>query len=190
MSTLNHISFLGVDLDVAWPYLVVGLLAIVVVWVVRKRTVVVCRPTLDCPRDSVDWEDYDPRRRYGDKRTSNRRQGGFVPLFLSSPAFTGGVCVGVVLDRSTGGLRIASEVEVRPGQPLNVIAEAAPPGTPWVAVTVRNCTKERNRFILGCEFATTPPWNVLLLFGWCRSSGLSSTYAALRGRSDCPEWHA
>jgi hypothetical protein len=165
MRTPNHISFLGVDLNVAWPYLVVGLLAIVVVWAGRKRRVVDARPKLDGPSDTGNWEDYDPHRRYGDKRTSNRRQGGFVPLFLSSPAFAGGVGVGVVLDRSTGGLRIASEVEVRPGQTLRVMAEAAPPGTPWVAVTVRNCTKERNRFILGCEFATTPPWNVLLLFG-------------------------
>jgi hypothetical protein len=165
MNTPSHISFLGVDLNVAWPYLVVGLLAIVVVWAGRKRKAVDARPTLDVPPEPGDWEDYDPHRHSGDKRTSNRRQGGFVPLFLASPAFAGGIGVGVVLDRSTGGLRIASEVEVRPGQTLQVMAEAAPPGTPWVSVTVRNCIKERNRSILGCEFETTPLWNVLLLFG-------------------------
>ena len=165
MRVPDHISLLGVDLNVAWPYVVVGLLAIAVVWAGRKRKVVAARSILNGPQDSGDWEDYIPLQLSGDKRTSNRRQGGFVPLFLSSPAFAGGVCVGVVLDRSTGGLRIASEVEVRQGQTLQVMAEAAPPGTPWVPVTVRNCTKERNRFILGCEFETTPPWNVLHLFG-------------------------
>jgi hypothetical protein len=163
MRSPNHISLLDIDLNVAWPYLVVSLMAIVVVWAIRMRKVEVV--PLNCAPDPGDWEDYDPRRRYGDKRTSNRRQGGFVPLYLASPAFAGGVCTGVVLDRSTGGLRIASEVEVWPGQTLQVMAEAAPRGTPWVAVTMRNCTRERNRFILGCEFETTPPWNVLLLFG-------------------------
>jgi hypothetical protein len=164
MRTPIHIRIQDSELNVAWPYLVVGLLAIVVVSVGWIRKVFVARPNLDRPPDPGDWEDFVPLQLSVDKRTSFRRQGGFVPLYLASSSFAGGG-VGVVLDRSTGGLRIASEVEVRPGQTLNVMAKAAPPGTPWIAVTVRNCTRERNTFILGCEFETTPPWNVLLLFG-------------------------
>jgi len=168
MNTPQHVNYLDVEINTAWPYLVVGLVAIAVVVLLagRRAKPVVARPKVSRPPDRGDWEDYDPHDvLYGYQRTSNRRGGGFVPLLLSSPAFAGGVRVGVVLDRSTGGLRVASEVEVRPGQPLHVMAEAAPPGTPWVAVTVRNCKKERNRFVLGCEFESTPPWNVLLLFG-------------------------
>ena len=86
-------------------------------------------------------------------------------MLLSSPSFRDGLKFGVVLDRSTGGLRIASEVPVAPGCPLQLRAEEAPPDTPWVAVAVRACTPDQDRFVLGCEFETTPPWNVLLLFG-------------------------
>ena len=44
-------------------------------------------------------------------------------------------------------------------------AEAAPVGSPWVGVVVRHCRNRGDHFLIGCQFHTTPPWGVLLLFG-------------------------
>jgi hypothetical protein len=160
-----HTPSLDVDLTVYWPFLILGLLAIVV-WAGWKRHLAISRPDRIRPPGPGDWDEFDHNNRaFGDRRMSHRRPGGSVPLLLSPSAYGLGGRAGVVLDRSTGGLRIASDVEVRSGQRLHVMAEVAPPGTPWVPVTVRNCTTERDRFVLGCQFETTPPWNVLLLFG-------------------------
>jgi hypothetical protein len=48
---------------------------------------------------------------------------------------------------------------------LKILAANAPDTTPWVTIVVRSCKPVGNRFDLGCEFETTPPWSILLLFG-------------------------
>ncbi len=100
-----------------------------------------------------------------DRRTSVRREGTPVKILATSPAFKNGTNAGFVLDRSTGGLKLALEAGMAPGSSMQIRATHAPETTPWVTVIVRNCTDTGEHFEMGCEFEKTPPWNVLLLFG-------------------------
>jgi len=100
-----------------------------------------------------------------DRRTSVRREGTPVKIMAASPAFKNGTNSGYVLDRSTGGLRVALQAGMAPGGSMQIRASHAPETTPWVTVIVRNCVDTGEHFEMGCEFDKTPPWNVLLLFG-------------------------
>ncbi|MCU0702513.1 MAG: PilZ domain-containing protein [Fimbriiglobus sp.] len=100
-----------------------------------------------------------------DRRASLRREGKAVEVVVMSPAFKSGEAPGYVLDRSTGGLRLALATGMAAGTALQVRAKHAPDNTPWVTVLVRSCRPNDEHFELGCEFEKTPPWNVLLLFG-------------------------
>lgn len=100
-----------------------------------------------------------------DRRNSLRRDGPAVEVLVMSPAFKGGSAPGYVIDRSTGGLRLALSTGMAAGTTLQVKAKHAPDNTPFVTVLVRSCRPNDDHFELGCEFEKTPPWNVLLLFG-------------------------
>jgi len=100
-----------------------------------------------------------------DRRNSLRRDGAAVEVVVMSPAFKGGSAPGYVVDRSTGGLRLALSTGMAAGTALQVKAKHAPDNTPFVTVLVRSCRPNDDHFELGCEFEKTPPWNVLLLFG-------------------------
>jgi hypothetical protein len=102
---------------------------------------------------------------YANRRSSNRRDGTPVPVILSSPAFRGQMETGWVIDRSTGGLRIAMTTPIAVGSVLQVRAENAPNTIPWISVVIRSCRDEGKHHEVGCSFEQTPPWNVLLLFG-------------------------
>ena len=106
-----------------------------------------------------------PEQLYADRRDAVRREGTPVRVILASPTFRNGVNDGFVLDRSTGGLRIASSIAMAPGSTLQVRAINAPDTIGFVTVIVRSSRKNTDYFELGCEFEKTPPWNVLLLFG-------------------------
>jgi len=99
------------------------------------------------------------------RRSSLRREGQVVEVLVQSPAFDGGAAAGYVVDRSTGGLRLALAAGMAAGTALQVRAKHAPDTIPWVTVLVRSCRPSDEHFELGCEFEKTPPWNVLLLFG-------------------------
>lgn len=100
-----------------------------------------------------------------DRRESIRRDGPPVEVVFTSPALKTGANQGYVIDRSTGGLRLAVPSGMAAGSSLQVKAKHAPDSIPWVTVIVRNCKNAGEHFELGCEFEKTPPWNVLLLFG-------------------------
>jgi hypothetical protein len=36
---------------------------------------------------------------------------------------------------------------------------------PWLAIRVKNSNSSAQGFEIGCEFVTSPTWNMLLLFG-------------------------
>ena len=110
-----------------------------------------------------EWQ-LDPRA-YSDRRGTIRREGRPVRVQVASPALKGGVETAYVLDRSTGGLRLALTAALAPGITLQVRADNAPDNIPWVTVLVRNCRHAGQHYEIGCEFDKTPPWNVLLLFG-------------------------
>ena len=115
------------------------------------------------PDRGREWER--PESSFADRRTTSRREGAPVQIVVSASSLRSGPEEGYVLDRSTGGLRIALSVAVAPGSMIQVRATNAPDTTPWVSLVVRNCRDAGQHFELGCEFERTPPWNVLLLFG-------------------------
>ena len=102
---------------------------------------------------------------YADRRGAVRREGQPVRVVLAASTFRNGACDGYVIDRSTGGLKIASQSAVAPGSTLQVRAVDAPDTVGYVTLLVRSCRKSDDHYELGCEFEQTPPWNVLLLFG-------------------------
>ena len=106
-----------------------------------------------------------PEQSYADRRGAVRRDGAPVRVVLSSPTFRNGVNDGLVMDRSTGGLRIVTQAVIAPGSTLQVRAVNAPDNIGFVTVIVRSCRKTGDHYEMGCEFEKTPPWNVLLLFG-------------------------
>lgn len=112
---------------------------------------------------AFNWEPIE--QSYADRRGSVRREGQPVRVVLAANAFRNGVADGYVIDRSTGGLKIASQVAVAPGSTLQVRAVDAPDTIGFVTVIVRSCRKSDDHYEFGCEFEKTPPWNVLLLFG-------------------------
>jgi len=100
-----------------------------------------------------------------DRRQSLRRDGAPVEVMVQSSVLLDGAMNGYVLDRSTGGLRLALATSVAPGSTLQLRARHAPDNSPWVPAIVRSCRPVESHFELGMEFEKTPPWNVLLLFG-------------------------
>jgi hypothetical protein len=112
---------------------------------------------------ALEWEP--PDHSYADRRGAVRREGTVVRVVLAAPGLRNGVGEGFVLDRSTGGLRIAVTTPIQPGTVVQVRATNAPETVGFVGVQVRSCRKSGEFYELGCEFEKTPPWNVLLLFG-------------------------
>lgn len=115
------------------------------------------------PEQAANWEP--AGQSYADRRGAVRREGQLVRVVLAAGAFRNGACDGYVIDRSTGGLKIASPAAVAPGTTMQVRAVGAPEGVDFVTVIVRSCRKTDEHFEIGCEFEKTPPWSVLLLFG-------------------------
>ena len=106
-----------------------------------------------------------PEQSYADRRGSPRREGQPVRVLLASATFRNGAGDGYVIDRSTGGLKLVTQVAVPPSTTVQVRAVDAPDTVGYVTVIVRSCRKNTDYYVLGCEFDKTPPWNVLLLFG-------------------------
>jgi hypothetical protein len=100
-----------------------------------------------------------------DRRQALRRGGNPVPILITDSEAEAKPVRAYVLDRSTGGLCLSVPEAIEAGTVLSVRAVNAPPATPWVKLEVRNCRPVGNEFELGCKFLSTPPWNILLLFG-------------------------
>jgi hypothetical protein len=100
-----------------------------------------------------------------EQRAAHRRTGARVEILLRLPGAAAPLLRGWVLDRSVGGLCVAVDQEFVEGTKLDVRPVNAPETTPWVEVTVRSARRTSEGCQLGCQFARTPPWSVLLLFG-------------------------
>lgn len=133
-----------------------------VVWLIMRRPRGLAVPPAPKQNDNSSQDGDDT---YANRRSSSRRDGVPVRVILSSPQFRGQMEAGWVLDRSTGGLRIAVSQAMAVGSMLQVRAENAPDTIPWVTLVIRSCRDEGAHHEIGCSFETTPPWNVLLLFG-------------------------
>lgn len=100
-----------------------------------------------------------------ERRSTIRREGRPVPVLLSDLRAQAPPLAGFVVDRSTGGLRIAATEHYPIGAILTIRSTSAPAELPWVQVQVRSCDRVGDHYQMGCSFLEQPPWNVLLLFG-------------------------
>jgi hypothetical protein len=104
-----------------------------------------------------------PDQQSNDRRQALRRNGLPTPIYV-----TGGKYQNIeafVLDRSTGGLRIAVQYAFPRGSIIQIRAQSAPPEIPWINVIVRSSQTTGDYYELGCQFEETLPWNIMLLFG-------------------------
>ena len=123
--------------------------------------------TLPEPTNFGNWEDPPPIARHDERRRAIRRSGLPTPVHVvdwranrkSKPAEA------YVLDRSTGGLRLAMEKPSAVGTVLAARPGSAPPEFDWVKVVVRNCREVGDYFELGCQFESELELGKLLMFG-------------------------
>jgi PilZ domain len=111
-------------------------------------------------------DDWPPNPNQPDeRRRTSRRSGVPTAIQMVEAKKFGKVQEGFVLDRSSGGLRVATERPLPTGSVLQVRPTNAPPETPWVIVIIRSCKESGDFFEIGCQFQEVVPWHVLLMFG-------------------------
>lgn len=119
------------------------------------------------PAASPDWEALPPLARHDERRRSIRRGGLPTPILIVDAK--GGrrakATEAYVLDRSSGGLRLALERGFPVGTAMLAKPGNAPDGFEWVKLVVRNCKETGDYFELGCQFETDLELSRLLMFG-------------------------
>lgn len=103
--------------------------------------------------------------RNDERRRSVRRAGMPTPIFVLDQKQGRKARDGFVLDRSSGGVRLAVQKPVPTGTTLQIRPHTAADDTPWVSVIVRNCRELGDYYEIGCQFEEDLPWRILLLFG-------------------------
>jgi hypothetical protein len=139
----------------------------------RRRTVRTLREKVEDKVSGVQVADVDrmlnwlPRDGTGERRQAVRRGGPPTTIRVSRTPTNDPTLgdEGLVLDRATGGLCIATEQPFKAGDELFLRVEGAAPDFPWVAVVVRHCRDCGGYFLIGCEFQERLPLSVLLQFG-------------------------
>jgi PilZ domain len=124
----------------------------------RKR---IWRGFVDKVREVIRWR---PAGRK-DRRSSMRREGQPVKVFVAPGTDTAAAGEAVVVDRSQGGLCLVVHEPVEQGSLLRVRAAHVPDDAQWVPVYVKRCQAQGDSWKLGCQFAENLPWSVNLLFG-------------------------
>jgi len=131
----------------------------------RPATIVVsaerAREESEQPPD--DW--LPSTRKPDDRRRTSRRSGVPTAIQIVDPKKPKKALEGFVLDRSSGGLRVASEKPFPTGAALQVRPTNAPTETPWVSIIIRSCKESGDFFEVGCQFQEDVPWHILLMFG-------------------------
>lgn len=130
----------------------------------QRRAVAFVAPAAENEVNPVDaW--LPPSKRPDERRRSTRRSGVPTAVQVTDPKKPKKIIEGFVLDRSAGGVRLASEKSFPTGSTLHVRTSNAPPESPWVLITVRSCREVGDYFELGCQFQEDLPWHLLLMFG-------------------------
>jgi hypothetical protein len=119
------------------------------------------------PVGSADWENPPASARADERRRAIRRGGLPTPILIVDPKAgrRAKAMEAYVLDRSTGGLRLALEKPVNVGGTLLAKPGNAPDGFEWVKVLIRNCREVGDYYEVGCQFETELELNRLLMFG-------------------------
>jgi hypothetical protein len=123
--------------------------------------------TLPKGSGSADWESPIATARNDERRRSIRRGGLPTPILVidSKGGRKAKASEAYVLDRSTGGLRLALERPVQVGSTMLAKPGNAPVGFEWVKVLIRNCREVGDYYEVGCQFETDLELSRLLMFG-------------------------
>ncbi len=104
--------------------------------------------------------------RHDERRRAIRRAGMPTPVLVLDPRARKAKPVeAYVLDRSTGGLRLAVAAPQPVGTQLKAKPSNAPDTFDWVTMVVRNCKETGDYFEIGCQFDTELELSRLLMFG-------------------------
>lgn len=116
---------------------------------------------------SPDWDGPFPTARHDERRRSIRRGGLPTPIFIvdSKGGRRARASEAYVLDRSTGGLRIAMEKPSAVGSTMLAKPGNAPEGFDWVKIMIRSCREVGDYYELGCQFESDLELSRLLMFG-------------------------
>jgi len=100
-----------------------------------------------------------------ERRRIARRSGRPTPVLVVDLGFKVSSQRGFVMDRSTGGVRLALPTQVSNGTVIQVRPTNAPEDIPWVSAVVRNGRHIGDYYEVGCEFEKTPQWRELAQLG-------------------------
>jgi len=106
-----------------------------------------------------------PVQNLRNRRQWPRRRGNPVAVLIADVPDTAEPVPGVVIDRSRGGLCLASPQPVAMGAFLQVRASASPDDLPWIRVEVRHCRQRADRWLMGCKFEHRLSTKEMLPFG-------------------------
>ena len=101
-------------------------------------------------------------------RGTTRRQGNTVEVHIAAAGEKKEPAIGSVLDRSMGGMRLASYHEVEVGAVVSIRPIHVNEMVPWVDVEIRSCklsSEMPGQFEVGCQYVKSPPYSIQLLFG-------------------------
>ncbi len=145
-----------------WQILVIGFatasLAFLVGWTASRRRQA---------KEAARAEGADPFTSGGsnERRNALRRGGHPISVEMNDPDAKLPQQLGYVVDRSVGGLCLMTPNAIPVGSVWKVRPCNAPRTTLAVQVEVKSCTAVENEWKLGCQFARTPSYAVLLMFG-------------------------
>lgn len=162
-------TFLGYD-RIPWEWIIpcsAGLVAAGTAFVLSRFAFAKPEPASPAVPTEKPTAEYDPfvQGSATEQRSAFRRGGNPVRILINDPQQKGEVKEAWVVDRSVGGLCLAVKEAIAEGSSMEIRAANAPPATPWVEVQVKSCRQGKDDWEIGCQFAKTPPWAVMLLFG-------------------------
>jgi len=106
-----------------------------------------------------------PTKRVDERRKATRRLGVPTAISIVDSKKSKRPIDGFVLDRSSGGVRVAAQKPFPAGSTLQIRPANASDDSPRVIIIVRSCREVGDHFELGCQFQEELPWHVLLMFG-------------------------
>ncbi|MBY0527065.1 MAG: hypothetical protein K2R98_26965 [Gemmataceae bacterium] len=98
-----------------------------------------------------------------DRRANSRRWGKPVEVLVTG--LRPMPHIGMVVNRSEGGLGLLLDKPMRPGLTFRVRPTEAPSAFPWIDVESRHCTATGRDWLVGCRFTDDVPWDVRVWFG-------------------------
>lgn len=162
----GHLSNLSIGDPMIWIALAAGLGVILLFLFLGRRKPRSKGAVIEPSPDLLSNLPQTSAARHDERRRAIRRAGLPTPILVVDPnSRRRKPAEAYVLDRSTGGLRLAMENP----QPMGTRLQAKPSNAPadflWVDMIVRNCKETGDYFELGCQFDSDLELSRLLMFG-------------------------